>query len=147
MDTALNLYDQDFYAWTQEQAKLIKQKVFKRVDIAHLEEELESMGASEQRSLESKLTQLMMHMLKLKYQPDYINTKSWIRSIKFQRNDIHRILKKSPSLHAKINEFLSDVYENAILMAANETGLEEDECPSICEWSSQQVLDNTFYPI
>ena len=81
MSLARNLYDQDFYAWTQEQAKLIKQRVFKMIDIAHLEEELESMGASEQRSLESKLTQLMMHMLKLKYQPDYINTKSWIRSI------------------------------------------------------------------
>ncbi len=39
-----------------------------QVDIIHLEEELESMGASEQRSLESNLTQLIMHLLKLKYQ-------------------------------------------------------------------------------
>ena len=146
MSLARNLYDQDFYAWTQEQAKLIKQRVFKMIDIAHLEEELESMGASEQRSLESKLTQLMMHMLKLKYQPDYINTKSWIRSIKFQRNDIHRILKKSPSLSAKVGEFINDVYENAVLMAANETGLEENEFPTICEWGSQQILDSNFYP-
>ena len=44
---AATLYEKDFYAWTQEQAKLIKQKVFNMVDIAHLEDELESMGASE----------------------------------------------------------------------------------------------------
>lgn len=68
------LYENDFYAWTQEQIDLIKKKRFDRVDIIHLEEELESIVASEQRSLESKLTQLLMlmHMLKLAYQPKSI---------------------------------------------------------------------------
>jgi len=28
----LNLYDQDFFAWTQEQAKLIKEKSFDKLD-------------------------------------------------------------------------------------------------------------------
>jgi len=146
MREVVNSYEQDFYAWTQKQARLIKQKSFEMIDVVHLEEELESMGASEQRSLESKLTQLIMHMLKLKNQPDYINTKSWIRSIKFQRNDIARILKHSPSLKPKIGKLVDDVYENAVLMAANENGLDEDMFPGSCEWSSKQILDAKFFP-
>lgn len=141
------LYEKDFYAWTQEQVSLMKRNIWDKMDIVHLEEELESMGASEQRSLESKLTQLIMHMLKLKYQHDYVNTKSWIRSIKFQRNDIRRILLKNPSFNAKLTEVIADIYENAVLMAADETNLDETVFPVLCEWSAEQILSVAFFPV
>ena len=51
MGAALNLYDQDFYAWTQEQANLLHNRLFSNLDISHLEEELRIMGASEKREL------------------------------------------------------------------------------------------------
>ena len=50
MDT-LRLYNTDFYAWTQEQARWIRQKAFDKLDIEHLFDEIESMGKHEKREL------------------------------------------------------------------------------------------------
>jgi hypothetical protein len=40
MLTHADLYDQDLYAWTQEQAALLQAGCFDRLDIPHLVEEL-----------------------------------------------------------------------------------------------------------
>ena len=146
--SALNLYDTDFYAWTQEQAKLIKIKAFEKLDLTHLQEELISMGASEKRELGSRLEQLLMHLLKWKYQPTYINKKSWERTIKEQRKKLQIHLKDNPSLKNPdtFNERFIEAYDTAILRAAEETGLEEEVFPSNCEWTAEQILDNNFYP-
>jgi hypothetical protein len=55
---ASKLYDQDFYAWTQEQAKLIKTKAFEKLDVTNLLEELESLGKQEKCILRNLLTAL-----------------------------------------------------------------------------------------
>lgn len=143
-----NLYNQDFYAWTQEQAKLLHNKHFTSLDISHLEEELLIMGASEKRELESRLEQLLMHLLKWKYQPTYINKKSWERTIKEQRIKLIRHLKDNPSLknHDTFKERFVEAYDTAILRAAEETGLDESIFPIECEWRAEQVMDNDFYP-
>lgn len=46
-----NLHEQDFYAWTQQQAGLLKTGKLTELDIEHLIGEIESMGASERREL------------------------------------------------------------------------------------------------
>jgi hypothetical protein len=38
------LYDADFYAWSTEQAQLLRAGEFSRLDIENLAEEIESMG-------------------------------------------------------------------------------------------------------
>ena len=148
MRTASNLYDKDFYAWTQEQAKLINEKIFAKLDLTHLQEELISMGASEKRELGSRLEQLLMHLLKWKYQPTYINKKSWERTIKEQRKKLQIHLKDNPSLKnpKTFNERFLDAYDTAILRAAEETGLDESVFPVNCEWSVEQILTDDFYP-
>ena len=142
------LYDKDFYAWTQEQAKLIHNRNFAKLDIEHIEEELKIMGASEKRELGSRLEVLLTHLLKWKYQPVYINRKSWERTIKEQRKKVIVHLKDNPSLKTPetFNERFLDAYDTAILKAADETGLDESEFPQICEWNLDQILDNEFYP-
>jgi hypothetical protein len=42
-----DLYDRDFYAWTAEQAGLLRAGNVSAADIAHIAEEIESMGRSE----------------------------------------------------------------------------------------------------
>ena len=45
------LYEKDFYAWTREQANLIETKSLNKLDLIHLQQELQIMGASEKREL------------------------------------------------------------------------------------------------
>lgn len=42
--TGSYLYDKDFYAWAKEQANLLRVGDLARADIAHIAEEIESMG-------------------------------------------------------------------------------------------------------
>ncbi|MDF5732182.1 MAG: DUF29 domain-containing protein, partial [Rhizonema sp. PD38] len=51
--TNSHLYDQDFYLWIEITAKQLKERRFAEVDLANLIEEIESMGRSEKRALES----------------------------------------------------------------------------------------------
>lgn len=145
MSAALNLYDQDFYAWTQEQAKLIKEKSFDKLDFTHLFDEVECMGASEVRELESRLEVLLTHLLKWKYQPPRRGT-SWELTIKEQRKRIEKRLKKMPSLKSIFDEAFMDAYEVATYEAAKATKLSLKAFPSECEWTIEQALDNDFYP-
>ncbi|WP_338070450.1 DUF29 domain-containing protein [Bathymodiolus platifrons methanotrophic gill symbiont] len=62
-------YNTDFYGWTQEQAALLKAGRLSDLDIDNLLEEVETMGRSEKRELDSRLTVLLIHLLKWQYQP------------------------------------------------------------------------------
>ena len=57
------LYDQDFYAWANEQAKLLRTGKLSEADIEHIAEEIESMGRTEKRELVSRLAVLLLHLL------------------------------------------------------------------------------------
>jgi hypothetical protein len=50
-DPQVGRYDDDFYAWTQEQARLLRAGEFSAVDVANLAEEIESIGRSDRREL------------------------------------------------------------------------------------------------
>ena len=78
------LHEQDFYAWTQEQAALLKFGRLAELDVQHLIEELENMGASEKRELISRLEILLIHLLKWQYQPA-LQSRSWLLTIEEQR--------------------------------------------------------------
>jgi hypothetical protein len=62
-------YETDFYGWTQQQAHLLKTGCLSSLDVANLIEEIETMGRSEKRELDSRLMVLLVHLLKWKYQP------------------------------------------------------------------------------
>ena len=70
------LHDLDFYAWTQQQVDILKSGNLDDVDIKHLIEEIESMGASERRELINRLAVLLAHLLKWNYQPSF-RGRSW----------------------------------------------------------------------
>ena len=53
------LYDRDFYAWSREQAELLRAGKLDRADIEHIAEEIDSMGRTEKRELVSRLSVLL----------------------------------------------------------------------------------------
>ena len=138
-------YHQDFYGWTQEQAKLLREHRIEELDLENLLEEIESMGKSEKRELESRLELLLMHLLKWYYQPNF-QGKSWELTIREQRAKSARHLMENPSLKGKLNEVFEYAYEDARMWAARETGLSLDTFPESCPWAFEQVIDPAFFP-
>jgi hypothetical protein len=139
------LYDQDFYAWTREQAKLLRDGRFTDADIANIAEELDSMGRTEKRELASRLRILLAHLLKWAHQPDK-RSRSWAATIVTQRADLLDHLADNPSLAARRDEAVAEVYDTARRVAAAETGLAEDSFPATCPWSFADIVDDTCWP-
>jgi len=140
-----NLYEHDFYAWTQQQADLLKAGRLSELDAEPLLGEIESMGARERRELIHRLALLLSHLLKWHHQPTY-RGRSWQLTIKEQRRQLQRLLNDNPSLNSRLGEFLPDAYQDAILLAAKETGLEENAFPISCPYVYISILDPEFLP-
>jgi hypothetical protein len=138
-------YEADFYSWTVQQAALLKAGKFTELDVNNLIEEVESMGRSEQRELESRLTVLLQHLLKWKYQP-VRRGKSWELTIKGQRIRFAKVLKSNPGLKSQLSEILKDAYQLAVIKAAKETKLDETVFPSECPWRLEEITHSEFYP-
>lgn len=139
------LYDQDFYAWTNEQAKLLRTGKLSEADIDHIAEGIESMGGTEKRELVSCLAVLLGHMLKWRFQPER-GTKSWEATIKIQRRGLTRHLADNPSLKGELDEAIADAYGDAIVAAAGDTGLAKGIFPAACPWSFEQMMAEDFWP-
>ena len=145
MGTTASNYDSDFYAWAMEQAALIRAGNLAAVDLEHVAEEIESMGKSEKRELISRLTVLLMHLLKWRFQPSRRGN-SWRATITVQRRALARHMADNPGLRAKLPEAIADAYGDAILTAADETGLLMEAFPETCPWSFEQLSDDGFWP-
>jgi hypothetical protein len=145
MNALSALYDSDFYAWAEQNAQLMKSGRFDELDTEHLIEEIESMGASEKRALESRLIELMLHLLKWQFQARRQGS-SWEISINKQRLAIERILRNNPSLNYQLYERVIDCYSYARRAAAIETKLPLATFPENCPYTLEQLADFEFMP-
>jgi Domain of unknown function DUF29 len=147
LKTHAPLYDEDFYAWTQEQAALLRAKKWRELDYGNLAEELEALGKRDRRELEHRLEVLVMHLLKWHYQPERRDrSRGWRSTIREQRRRLTRLLRDSPSLRSEVPALLDDGYPHACGKALDETRLPPETFPPTCPWTAVQVLDDAFWP-
>jgi len=139
------LYESDFYLWTQEQARLLRERRWPDLDLENVAEEVESMGRSDKRQIESRMTVLMAHLLKWKFQPGR-RGESWIGTIFQQRGALAGLIEDSPSLRVFLREAVFKTYLAARLRAAKETGVAFGLFPEECPFTPDQVLDLEFFP-
>ena len=147
MGSNAELYEQDFFQWTQTTAALIRQGKWPEVDSEYVAEELESLGKRDRRELASRLQVLVMHLLKWHYQPERrIEGHSWRSTIRTQRLQLRLLLRDSPSLRPQVPTYVADLYPAARAEAGDETGLPETTFPQECPWTAEQLLDDDFWP-
>src|SRR5271165_5719414 len=99
------LYDRDFFAWSREQAELLRAGNLEQADIEHIAEEIDSMGRMEKRELTSRLSVLLLHLLKWRYQPE-TRGPSWEAHLRVQRNRLAEHLDDNPSLRPLLPQAL-----------------------------------------
>lgn len=145
MRKSLRDYDKDFYAWAIHSAELLRQGKLSEVDIEHVAEEIESMGKSEKRQLMNRLSMLMAHLLKWKFQK-IRRSKSWTLTIKNQRMEIKDLLEESPSLKKDLEVKFQHAYEKSVLLAAEQTGMDEKEFPKKPPFTLKNCLSDHYYP-
>lgn len=143
--STINLYETDFYAWTQQQTSLLRNQQWSQLDLQNLIEEIESLGKQQRQELQNRLSVLIGHLLKWEYQPQ-CRSRSWLATIRVQRRNTLRLLKDNPSLKSYLEEALIEAYENARDLAMGETELPEETFSPECQYNLTQIFDDHFYP-
>jgi Domain of unknown function DUF29 len=124
-------YEQDFFAWTQEQARLLRGRAARGPDWANLAEEINAMGRRDRRKLEKRLRRIMQHLLKWQVQPE-LRGRSWRNTLVEQRRQAEKLLRESPSLRPQLAELRDEAYPDAMRDAVNEAGLRPQTFPEDC---------------
>jgi hypothetical protein len=152
-------YDTDVIAWANEQATLLRAGRFAQLDIAHLADEIESVGRVEISRFESRVGELLAHLLAWQHLHEK-RTNDLRARIAARRARIERDLRRTPSLTRALADTDSwrRVWEDAVLAsvadaAARRYGLPPvcpwvtpNQIPKACPWTVAQVRDDTFFP-
>jgi hypothetical protein len=139
------LYDQDFYSWTRQQSSLLRQAQFDQLDLSHLVEELDDLGNRHYDQLESRLMQLVAHLLKWQIQ-HWKRTNSWRATIRVQRTGIAKLLQRNLGLKPRLKEAMVESWQEARDLAIAETDLPDEQFPEACPFTVEQVLSPDFWP-
>ena len=97
------LDDDDFYAWTQQQAELLRQlpTVSNRLDIELIAEEIEDLGKNDLRAVQSLCENIVAHLLKLEFFGLADPADHWRDEIVEWRLQVEKLL--TASIRAKID--------------------------------------------
>lgn len=140
-----DLYESDFYAWTQEQVALLRDQRWTQIDLQNLIEEIESLGKQQRQELRNRLSILIGHLLKWQYQSQ-CRSRSWLATLRIQRLDTAELLEENPSLKPDLEAALNKAYLKGIELAVRETDLSRQTFPPECPYSLAEILDEHFYP-
>lgn len=139
-------YDDDLFRWATEQAGLLRQGRFAEADLANIVEEIETLGRSEKRALESAYRLICLHLLKMLFQPDRA-TRSWLNTVVRERNTAEVVLRDSPSLKPRRDALFRSAYRQARKEAAAETELPLAAFPEAPPFTLDQLGADDFLPV
>lgn len=148
-----DLYETDFYAWTQAQAaklrRLQAQAVNLDLDLPHLAEEVEDLGKAERDAARSQVVRIIEHCLKLEYSPAAEPRLGWFETVDDAR--VALADKLAASLHKDLRQSLPVLYERA----RRKTGRSlrrhgeraaADALPETCPYELDDLLRDGWYP-
>jgi hypothetical protein len=133
------LYETDEHAWMRRQIEVLRAGDLDRLDRETLAEYLAEMTARDRRELQSRLTVLLQHMLKILVQPERLS-RNWVSTILIQQREIRSLLSSIPSLAAEAETCAAAAYPDAVRAAARETGRAADAFPSASPWTVESAL-------
>ena len=105
------LYEEDFYVWSQQQAELLRARRYDEVDLEHLIEEVEDLGGAVTKSVRSRAPTILEHLLKLQHSPAVDPRPGWRDTVRTQRSDLLDDL--TPTLRREPDEELEELYARA----------------------------------
>jgi hypothetical protein len=147
-----DLYEDDFFAWTQLQARELRRFARTRpnlpLDLAHIAEEIADLGTERRSRVRSWARRIVEHLLLLEPSPASVPRRSWIVEIVNFRREISD--HQSGSLRRDLQRQLPRLYEDVRAdlpkkFAPYGEGGIADRFPDRCPYTLDQVLGD-FWP-
>ena len=152
MTKVSELYDRDFFLWTQEQATALRAVKDSNLplDWDNLAEEIESLGKSDRRELRSQIRRIMRHLLKLEISPALDPRGGWCSTIADSRSEIEDVLQDSPSLRREVDRMIAEELNTAAKFAAADLRQHSEQADAVWArlekggFTAEQVLGDWF---
>jgi hypothetical protein len=145
--TPEQLYETDFYAWTQAQAKELRRFARTRpnlpLDLGHLAEEIRDLGKSEYDAALSLTQQIMQHFLLIEHSPAAENRRHWMDEIDLFRLRMKR--KVSSTVRRRLKRELKEAYADARRLVQRKMARYGEHqaaaaLPAACPYTLEQIL-------
>jgi hypothetical protein len=142
-------YADDFYAWTQHQAKLLRtllrldQSLPDDLDLEHVAEEIEDMGKAEVAQVKSLIRQILVHLIKAASEPTSQAAAHWGgEAMAFHADILDRYL---PSMRQLID--MQPLWQRARIVAETALaarGVSPADLPKTCPFSVDEIVAPDF---
>ncbi len=148
------LYKDDFYAWTRDQAQALRRLAAERwngpLDLEHLAEEVESLGSEQQWALESQLERVIEHLLKLEHSSNAEPRRQWMISVVDARGEIER--RMTATIRNEVERGLADRYRRARRKAELALGAHSEKdaaraLPADCPYAFDDLIADEWWPV
>jgi Domain of unknown function DUF29 len=160
MTAVKSLYDEDFFAWSQQQAEALRSAAHGgsnyELDWENLAEEIEGLARSERRELASRLSLIIEHLAKLNHSSARYPRRRWRETIRRERVEVERLLEDNPSLRREVPVLISketprtvdrvvgDLVERGELSRSLRQSLKAKTYLDLFGYSEEQVLGDWF---
>lgn len=150
MDSRIG-HDTDFYAWTQEQARLLREAATERsnspIDWEHIAEELDIMGGQVKDAIRSHLATVIEHLLKMEHSRDPYPRRKWRFSATKARRHLQDKLEEYPSLQRWPAEILEKAWLDGRDDAYQDDGIAIDVLPKECPYALEDLRNPDWWPM
>jgi hypothetical protein len=145
-------YEDDFYAWTQHQAEVLRTMPVSdnRFDRVRVAAEIEDLGKSERDAVRSQIRRIIEPLLKLAYSPAEQPRYDWMETIVDARQELFD--KLTPTLRREVEGTLDKLYGDARRRAT--LGLQRygesdaaKRLPITCPYSWDEICQEDWYPV
>ena len=142
-----DLYEEDFFAWTQLQARELRRFARTRpnlpLDLARIAEEIQDLGKEQRNALRSWARRIVEHLLLLEHSPAAEPRAHWIGEIVDFRQDLNDRLSRV--LVRDLRRRLPRLYEEAVRGLARKLPAQGDgdvirRLPKSCPYTLDQVI-------
>jgi hypothetical protein len=147
------LYEEDFYAWTRDQAKALRRLAATRpnveLDFEHLIEEVADLGVSQRDAVRSQVRRIIEHCLKLEHSPARGPRAGWQETIVDARIVLEDKLTRT--LRRGLQRRLPKLYDQARRAADASLRVHSEPeaaeaLPAECPYRLGDLLRHDWYP-
>ena len=137
-----DLYEEDFYVWTQRQAELLRARKFEDLDLEHLIEEVAELGDTKLSAVLNNARVVMEHLLKLQHSPAADPRNGWRATVLEHRSRLE--VELTPRLTQIMDAELPRMYRLArrsasVSMRDHGEHAAADAIPETCPYTADQI--------
>jgi hypothetical protein len=148
------LYDQDFVAWSKQQAEALRTAARigsnQSLDWENLAEDIEDSGKSARRELQSQIRWIVRHLREPQHSPAKEPRRGWKESIVDARAEIEDLLEVSPSLRTVLDRDVERQTQRGVNLVLRDLGRQQEIDPATTarlratSSTEEQILSDWF---